>query len=263
MKLPSFKEEHAGRTTHFLLVDLYSGNESLSAKEAERDFVAMAGQWKQKQMVPHVEWKGTLNTTAINDYILMESHQATSSRLCTWITPLSKSSGIPDNETNWPKGVISGENNGLVIILDAESYDYVEHEGGGLGFKISVVHPFEMPIIEQSGISVEPGTSTNLGVSTTFITTTADAIKRFTPHQRKCWVNSEIDFQFLPYESWYHYSMTNCLFEAAMQEANRTCRCIPGYIKPSPNQCTGKNLKCFKDIIENLGKQISLANCQT
>ena len=110
-----------------------------------------------------------------------------------------------------------------------------------------------MPIMEQSGISVQPGTATKLGVSTTLMTTSEDAIQRFGPYERKCWVSSEIGFSFIPYDNWYQYSMTNCLFEAAMQEANRTCDCIPSFIKPSEKQCFGKKLKCYFNIVDSLG----------
>ena len=154
----------------------------------------------------------------------------------------------------WPQGAIAGENNGLVIALDTESYDYVENAKGGVGFSLAVVHPLAMPIMEQSGINIQPGTATKLGVSSTLIRTTEDAVKRFKPHERKCWVESEIGFHYIPYDMWYQYSMTNCLFEAAMQEANRTCDCIPSFIKESAKPCFGKKLKCYYDIIEKIGE---------
>ena len=46
-----------------------------------------------------------------------------------------------------------GENNGLELLLDTESYDYVLNlnEMGSVGFKISVDHPLDMPVIQESG----------------------------------------------------------------------------------------------------------------
>ena len=35
--------------------------------------------------------------------------------------------------------------------MDTESYDYVLNEMGSVGFKISVDHPLDMPVIQQSG----------------------------------------------------------------------------------------------------------------
>ena len=150
-------------------------------------------------------------------------------------------------------GAIAGENNGLQITLDTESYDYVEYTRGGVGFSLSVVHPLDEPIMEQSGINIQPGTATKLGVSSTLIRTTEEAIKRFKPYERNCWVESEIGFHYIPYDMFFQYSMSNCLFEAAMQEAHKTCDCIPSFIKESTNPCFGKELKCYYNIIKKLG----------
>ena len=251
-KIKTLTETKEGINTTYILDSDFNETQSNLAFGPGMFFVSMAGQWKRTQMIPHIDWKGTLIKAQKNNQIFVDPEQPTLGGICTWIAPLSK---YVDNKTvKWPKGAISGENNGLKMLLDTESYDYVENDRGGVGFKISVVHPLEMPIIEQSGISVQPGTSTQLAVSATLITTSESAITRFSPYERKCWTNSEIDFGFIPYEDYYHYSMSNCLFEAAMQEANRTCHCIPGYIKPSDRQCFGKKLKCFKGKIENLGK---------
>ena len=96
-----------------------------------------------------------------------------------FVAPFSTTGSTLD----WPKGAISGENNGLLMYLDTESYDYVEHERGGLGFQISVVHPLDMPIPELNGINVQPGTSSKFGVSINMLSTTADAIERFDPYE--------------------------------------------------------------------------------
>ena len=48
--------------------------------------------------------------------------------------------------------VCAGENNGLELLLDTESYDYVLNEMSSVGYKISVDHPLDMPVIQQSGL---------------------------------------------------------------------------------------------------------------
>ena len=122
--------------------------------------------------------------------------------MCSWKAPFSKKTN--NESVNWPKGAISGENNGLTILLDSESYDYVENENAGVGFRIAITHPLAMPIIEQSAVNIKPGTATKLAVSATLTTTSASAIKRFNPYERKCWEESEINFQFIPYNETYH-----------------------------------------------------------
>ena len=49
-----------------------------------------------------------------------------------------------------------------------------------------------VPVISQSGINVQPGTSTELGVTTQVVETTDVARRRFTPEQRECYFEDEI-----------------------------------------------------------------------
>ena len=48
----------------------------------------------------------------------MDPQAPISGGICTWVAPLKTK--VDDITTQWPKGAISGGNNGL---LDAESYD--------------------------------------------------------------------------------------------------------------------------------------------
>ena len=49
-----------------------------------------------------------------------------------------------------------------------------------------------VPVLSQSGINVQPGTSTELGVTTQVVETTDVARRRFTPEQRECYFEDEI-----------------------------------------------------------------------
>ena len=48
-----------------------------------------------------------------------------------------------------------GDNNGLELILDTESFDYSERTSqlgeDEVGFKLAITHPLDMPVIQQSG----------------------------------------------------------------------------------------------------------------
>ena len=254
-------ERHQDRNTSFWIVSfnfVYFDNSD--TKTIMKNFVAMAGPWKYKQMIPNIEWKGALDRSKKVDEIIMDLQMPTATRICAWIAPLAYTQSEDMFPNHWPHGVISGENNGLLLSLDTEAYDYVENAKGGLGFSLSVGHPFDMPIMEQSGINIQPGAVTKLGVSSTLLRTTDDAVKRFKPYERKCWVESEIRLKFVPYEYWYQYSMSNCLLQAALQEAHRTCDCIPSYILDSGKPCYGKKLRCYFNIIERIGNN---QRCQT
>ena len=48
-----------------------------------------------------------------------------------------------------------GDNNGLELILDTESFDYAglsSFQGEDeVGFNIAIMHPLDMPVIQQAG----------------------------------------------------------------------------------------------------------------
>ena len=50
------------------------------------------------------------------------------------------------------------------------------------------------------------------------------------------------------------YEMSNCLYEAALQEAIKKCSCYPGFLNPSNSSCSGKSLRCFQDVFYYIGK---------
>ena len=53
------------------------------------------------------------------------------------------------------KYLIVGDNNGLELILDTESFDYsgvTSIQGvDEVGFTIAITHPLDMPVIQQAG----------------------------------------------------------------------------------------------------------------
>ena len=251
-----------GKTTNFIHETGVNnqGNKSLEDLGVEMFFQTLAGQWMYKQMVAYVNWQGALNKTSQESWVQLDLDQATSLGVCTWVAAFTVKPTFPLSETPPPAGVLSGENNGLTLYLDLESFDYVDNDRGGLGLKVAVTHPMDMPIIEQSAVTVMPGFQTQLGVSVKLTKTSSNAINRFSPKDRKCWSQSEVAFKYLPYSYFYQYSMSNCLFEAAMQEAKENCGCIPGYIRAGENPCFGRNLSCYNHIIRNIGETIDLDN---
>ena len=97
--------------------------------------------------------------------------------------------------------------------MDTESYDFVLNEMGSVGFKISVDHPLDMPVIQQSGerhsplinlqcmvtsgVSVAPGTSNELGVRVEIMNVSSDTLNDYPddPEKRKCYLNEDVSFQ--------------------------------------------------------------------
>merc|ERR1711911_76800 len=87
--------------------------------------------------------------------------------VCNWITPNYAFSGSVESFMNLQKGALNGINNGLSFLLDAETFDYGDGSSTGVGFKIAVVHPMDIGVMESMAINVDIGMVTNIGVSTT------------------------------------------------------------------------------------------------
>ena len=85
-----------------------------------------------------------------------------------------------------------------------------------------------MPNIQQMAINMMPGTITQIATSINLINITSAALQKFTPKERKCWMDNEIMLDGLDYSDGYRYTMNNCLYEATMQVAYKNCSCYPG-----------------------------------
>ena len=53
----------------------------------------------------------------------------------------------------------NGVNNGLVLLLDAEVFDYTSTFSDSEGFVLSILHQLDIPILKQTGVNVQPGQS--------------------------------------------------------------------------------------------------------
>ena len=81
---------------------------------------------------------------------------------------------------------------GVTILIDLESFDAGPSKTATTGSTISHFYWKYIPVLSQSGINVQPGTSTELGVTTQVVETTEVAKRRFTPEERGCYFEDEI-----------------------------------------------------------------------
>lgn len=102
-------------------------------------------------------------------------------------------------------GVINGENNGMKLLLDAETYDYAFRSRPGEGFKIALHHHRDVAVIRQLGFNVDPGSVASVAVNPVLTTTTETARERFEPDKRDCYFEEEIVLEHWP----YNFTMTN------------------------------------------------------
>ena len=96
-----------------------------------------------------------------------------------------------------------GKNNGYNLLLDSESYDNSRFGRPEKGVEIAMTHHLDMPVMSHSGILLAPGSSSQLALKATLNSISANALHRFTPHDRDCYAEFEISLKFLPREHGY------------------------------------------------------------
>lgn len=85
-------------------------------------------------------------------------------------------------------------------------------------------------------------------------------MERFSPERRDCYSEEEISLKYLPNEHGYRYEMSNCLFEAAVENIIERCRCFPGFHTSGRNLsdlgvCAGaRNLTCVNQVMNRMGQ---------
>ena len=123
-------------------------------------------------MVPFIKWDGMDPDDVEKDIgdLFLEVGYATSYGLCNFITPYYRkmSPDIEDVTTlkYLAKGALNGENNGLSVLVDAETFDYGNGFAGvgdraGVGFKAAIVHHLDVANIETNGVQVDVGKFTS------------------------------------------------------------------------------------------------------
>ena len=116
------------------------------------------------------------------------------------------------------------------MLFDIESFDYGYHEIGSVGLKVNLIHHLDMPIMKQTGFNLGPGTENQIGVSTSLMATSQNALERFGPEERDCYTEREISLKYLPRDFGYRYSMENCIFESTFEAIVKDCQCFPGEV---------------------------------
>ncbi|XP_023327060.1 uncharacterized protein LOC111700406 [Eurytemora carolleeae] len=225
-------------------------------------FANLASQWEIEQLVTYIQWNG-FDSTQINNTksTFQQLGFGTDYGVCVWLSTYytNPQPGSEGELSMLPTGALNGENNGLSLLLDAETFDNSAMEDNlvgsrvGEGFKVAVIHPLDMPLMRQSGVNIDIGSAVQMAVSITQYTTTDVALSRFSPVDRRCWNTSEISFEILKYSDDYRYTMNNCLYEASLEKTAQDCGCIPGSQKFNKSPCMGKDLNCYQNVIFNTG----------
>ena len=73
------------------------------------------------------------------------------------------------------------------------------------------------------------GEHTAAAIFPTIVNTTNEAISRFDPNTRGCYVDEEFHFKTLTWNAGYRYSLRNCLFASLIEKVVANCSCMPNY----------------------------------
>ena len=65
------------------------------------------------------------------------------------------------------------------MLFDIESFDYSYFNEGSEGLKLALVHHLDMPIMRQKGFHIAPGTENQIAITPTLISTSANAMARY------------------------------------------------------------------------------------
>ena len=104
------------------------------------------------------------------------------------------------------------------MILDAEAFDSGPSNSKGIGFKISVLHHLDVPLMSNNGMNIDVGTYTQLGVAAKVVKTSQEAKSTFEPEKRGCFFEDEIRMVDVNMDIAGRYEMTNCLFQATCDQ---------------------------------------------
>ena len=98
-------------------------------------------------------------------------------------------------------------------------YSHISFRHVSEGFKITVDHHLDQPLMSMTEMDIAPGFETQVAVTPILYGTTKAAQTRFSPEERGCYFDHELPLTYLP-TKWYRYDINNCLFEAAYEKGS-------------------------------------------
>lgn len=144
------------------------------------------------------------------------------------------------------------------VLIDVETHDYFSvHSSGSEGVLVLIQHYRDIPLMRKESMVLSPGFEVDVGLSVTEITTTKAAISRFTPEERDCFIEDEVNLTALPQQNGYRMSMKNCLYDKALHATIEECRCRPPfYVLQAVGRdlatCSGTQLQCAYQIFDRV-----------
>lgn len=126
------------------------------------------------------------------------------------------------NQEAYPFRVIdAGLHYSLFVILKTNNYDIDYLCGGEIqGFKIGFHSPVDIPRGTKNFFNLSPKRAVIYGIEPRYTKTEAK-VRKFDPHERQCYFNSERKLRF-----YRQYSRFNCLSECLLNYTLVQCGCV-------------------------------------
>ena len=150
-----------------------------------------------------------------------------------------------------------GKRNGLRLVLDLNSYSQslgsVTEDFSA--FKVFIGNPEEFPVLDESGILLEPGHEHFLSLASQVYS--ADGIEGLAPKKRDCYFPDEGGLDF-----YKKYTYVNCKFECGIKLVEAVLHCIPWFLPHGSNStvCDPWTTRTFSHMLG--GIHSNTENCK-
>ena len=260
--LTSIEQDTIKKATSFLKT--YAGE----SETGFMDFMHFSRQTCSNQYL-HIQFKEkSLAWNEANHKISrMTISQPTDFGRCCTMQPhlmMSDMDKPPDNfseifESINPKAE-NGESNAVIMLIDAETFNYVDKTKHGMGFKVTFGQFGDKPFMQDSSKLIPVGHEVQITLNPLLNEITDYAVNTFTPEERKCYQDSEIDPPFLSKKFGYIYSKSTCTYNNLIYDIILKCDCYPSFfvtrlfnkLAESLNSCSGEKLICANSITGHL-----------
>ena len=108
------------------------------------------------------------------------------------------------------------------------------------------------------------GSETQINVKPSIVYTTQSAIETFSPDERDCYADGEVNMNYLDHHRGFRYQINNCLIDEGIRDIIWNCRCLPqffeGYDDPTAaflKVCTGDLFLLYHDTYIEMLNSIS------
>ncbi len=93
----------------------------------------------------------------------------------------------------------------MSVLLDAEQFNYGYNPREGSGFRIALADARDKPMLQFSSMYLHGGSEYEINLKPVVTYTTQEAIERFNPEDRNCYVDGENDLFTLPRSIGFRY----------------------------------------------------------